>query len=154
MNFLKRVIKNISTLYNNLEFFLANNLIIEINLDGVKYYDLGLDNPFHEHDSHLHMVIKDADDYNPTIKEIDYPEIYDAIKSHPVFKHYNIEYIRILVSASPAKRNLNKTLISSLCDMRVFYACFSAILNLADLLLEFSNCSVSVGKIGFLLIIF
>lgn len=101
----KKGFKNISTLYNNLQFFLDSNLVIEINLDGIKYYDLGLDNPYHQHDSHLHMVIKDEDDYNPTIKEVDYPEIYDAIKSHPVFKHYDIEYIRILVSATPSNKN-------------------------------------------------
>lgn len=101
----KKGYTNISTLYNNLQFFLDSNLIIEINLDGVKYYDLGLDNPYHQHDSHLHMVIKDKDAYNPIIKEVDYPEIYEAIKSHPVFKHYDIEYIRILVSASPSKKN-------------------------------------------------
>lgn len=104
----KKGFKNISTLYNNLQFFLDNNLIIEINLDGVKYYDLGIDNPYHQHDSHLHMVIKDDDDYNPTIKEIDYPEIYEAIKSHPVFRHYDIEYIRILVAATPAKKDYKK----------------------------------------------
>ena len=96
----KKGFKNMSTLYNNLEFFLNNNLIIEINLDGIKYYDLGLDNPFHDHDSHIHMVVKDPEDENPVIREIDYPEIYEAIKSHPVFKHYNVEYIRILVSAT------------------------------------------------------
>jgi Fur family ferric uptake transcriptional regulator/Fur family peroxide stress response transcriptional regulator len=100
----KKGYTNISTLYNNLQFFIDNNLIIEINLDGTKYYDLGLDNPYHQHDSHLHMVVKE-DDSNQTIKEVDYPEIYDAIKSHPVFKHYNIEYIRILVSATPSKKN-------------------------------------------------
>lgn len=100
----KKGYTNISTLYNNLQFFIDNNLIIEINLDGTKYYDLGLDNPYHQHDSHLHMVVKE-DDLNQTIKEVDYPEIYEAIKSHPVFKHYNIEYIRILVSATPSKKN-------------------------------------------------
>jgi Fur family ferric uptake transcriptional regulator/Fur family peroxide stress response transcriptional regulator len=100
----KKGYTNISTLYNNLQFFIDNNLIIEINLDGTKYYDLGLDNPYHQHDSHLHMVVKE-DDSNQTIKEVDYPEIYDAIKSHPVFKHYNIEYIRILLSATPSKKN-------------------------------------------------
>ena len=100
----KKGYTNISTLYNNLQFFIDNNLIIEINLDGTKYYDLGLDNPYHQHDSHLHMVVKE-DDSNQSIKEVDYPEIYEAIKSHPVFKHYNIEYIRILVSATPSKKN-------------------------------------------------
>lgn len=100
----KKGYSNISTLYNNLQFFIDNNLIIEINLDGTRYYDLGLDNPYHQHDSHLHMVVKE-DDSNQTIKEVDYPEIYDAIKSHPVFRHYNIEYIRILVSATPSKKN-------------------------------------------------
>ncbi len=100
----KKGYTNISTLYNNLQFFIDNNLIIEINLDGTRYYDLGLDNPYHQHDSHLHMVVKE-DDSNQTIKEVDYPEIYEAIKSHPVFKHYNIEYIRILVSATPSKKN-------------------------------------------------
>ncbi|WP_025724850.1 transcriptional repressor [Acholeplasma granularum] len=100
----KKGYKNMSTLYNNLQFFLNNNLIIEINLDGTKYYDLGTDNPFHDHDSHLHIVLKNHNESSPVIKEVDYPEIYDAIKSHPVFKHYDIDYIRILVSATKNKK--------------------------------------------------
>src|SRR5690606_27348973 len=101
----KKGFTNISTLYNNLDFFLKNNLISEIYLDGIKYYDLGQDNPYHDHDSHLHMAIKDPESGETIIKEIDYPEIYDAIKSHPVFKHYHIDYIRILVSAVKDKKN-------------------------------------------------
>ncbi len=95
--------KNVSTLYNNLEFFLSNNMIIEFNIDGIKYYDLGIDNPYHQHDSHLHMVVKNPKTNQTTINEIDYPEIYESIKSHPIFKHYDIEYIRILVSANKKK---------------------------------------------------
>lgn len=96
--------KNISTLYNNLDFFMSNNMIIEINLDGTKYYDLGKDNPYHQHDSHLHIAVKDPSTGETLIKEIDYPEIYESIKSHPVFKHYDIDYIRILVSAKKKEK--------------------------------------------------
>ncbi len=97
--------KNVSTLYNNLDFFIKNNMVIEINLDGTKYYDLGIDNPYHQHDSHLHMVIKDPQTNESVIREIDYPEIYESIFSHPVFKHYEIEYIRILVSAKKKEKH-------------------------------------------------
>jgi Fur family ferric uptake transcriptional regulator/Fur family peroxide stress response transcriptional regulator len=94
---------NVSTLYNNLEFFLQNKMIIELNIDGVKYYDLGTDNPYHRADSHLHLVIRNNETNEQTIHEVDYPEIYEYIKSHPVFKNYDIESIRILITAT--KRN-------------------------------------------------
>lgn len=95
---------NVSTLYNNLEFFLQNKMIIELNVDGIKYYDLGNDNPYHRADSHLHLVIKNKETNEQSIHEVDYPEIYDFIKSHPVFKNYEIESIRILVSAYKKKQ--------------------------------------------------
>ncbi|MBN3490299.1 transcriptional repressor [Acholeplasma equirhinis] len=99
---IKKGFKNVSTLYNNLEFFLENGLIIEFDIDGVKYYDLGKDNPYHDQNSHLHLATKDEHG-KITISELDYPEMYDAIKSHPVFKHYDIESVRILVTGSKKK---------------------------------------------------
>src|SRR5690606_32860120 len=98
----KKGFNNVSTLYNNLDFFLENNMIVEFNIDGVKYYDLGIDNPLHEENSHLHLATKD--DYGKvTISEIDFPEIYEMIKGHPVLKNYDLEYVRILISATKKK---------------------------------------------------
>lgn len=95
----KKGFTNVSTLYNNISYFLDNNMIIEFSIDGKTYYDIGVDNPFHKHHSHIHLVVKKPHS-KPHIDEIDYPEVYELIKNHPDFKNLKIEYIRILVSAT------------------------------------------------------
>lgn len=89
---------NVSTLYNNLEFFMNNGMIIEFDIDGTKYYDLGSDNPYHKNDNHLHFVYKNPETKETVIEEFDVPDVYELIKSYAALKGFKTEYIRILVS--------------------------------------------------------
>lgn len=89
---------NVSTLYNNVDFFLKNGMIIQFNIDGTTYYDLGSDNPFHESGNHLHFVTKDEENDSAIIKEFDLPEVYELIKQSDSLKKYEIDSIRILIT--------------------------------------------------------
>ena len=68
-------------------------MIIELNIDGVKYYDLGTDNPYHRADSHLHLVIRNNETTNKQSTKWITQKSMVYIKSHPVFKNYDIESI-------------------------------------------------------------
>ena len=73
--------------------------MIEIYINNVKYYDLALGNPMHSADSHIHIMNKDTNE----ITEVNSPEIFDYVSKHPSFKHLDLEYIRIIISASNKK---------------------------------------------------
>ncbi|HAX03111.1 MAG: hypothetical protein A2Y45_06730 [Tenericutes bacterium GWC2_34_14] len=90
---------NVSTIYNNLEFLMEQKIVIEIYINNVKYYDLALGNPMHSADSHIHIMNKDTNE----ITEVNSPEIFDYVSKHPSFKHLDLEYIRIIISASNKK---------------------------------------------------
>lgn len=91
---------NVSTIYNNLEFLLENKMVVEIYIDNVKYYDLALDNPKHSADSHIHVMNRETNE----ITEVSSPEIFDYIANHPAFKDLDLDYVRIIISASKKKR--------------------------------------------------
>ncbi len=90
---------NVSTIYNNLEFLMENKMVVEIYIDNVKYYDLAMDNPKHSADSHIHIMNKETNE----ITEISSPEIFEYITNHDAFKDLDLDYIRIIVSASKKK---------------------------------------------------
>ncbi len=90
---------NVSTIYNNLEFLMENKMVVEIYIDNVKYYDLAMDNPKHSADSHIHIMNKETN----LITEISSPDIFDFIRKHDAFKDLDLDYIRIIVSASKKK---------------------------------------------------
>ncbi|CCV64560.1 probable Ferric-uptake regulator [Alteracholeplasma palmae J233] len=89
---------NISTLYNNLDFFVQNKVIMELNIDGEIYYDIAQNNPHHNISSHIHIVTKDLTNETQEISEIQNPEIFNLVKDHPLFKNSNVEYIQMIVS--------------------------------------------------------
>ncbi len=88
--------KNVSSIYNMLEFFLENKLITIVFVNGVKYYDLAIGNNMHQDESYIHMVILDTND----IFEISNKTLYDRIKE-VTERDYNvdIDYIKIIIGA-------------------------------------------------------
>jgi Fur family ferric uptake transcriptional regulator/Fur family peroxide stress response transcriptional regulator len=87
---------NVSTIYNNLEFLMENKMVVEIYIDNVKYYDLAMDNPKHSSDSHIHIMNRETNE----ITEVNSPDIFDYISKHECFEEFDLDYIRIIVSAS------------------------------------------------------
>lgn len=91
----KRGFNNVSTVYNNLDFLLEHKIAVELYINDQKYYDLAMDNPMHNADSHIHMILRDTNE----ITEVNSPEVFKYIKNLDEFKHLNIENIRISISA-------------------------------------------------------
>lgn len=91
----KRGFNNISTVYNNLDFLLEHKIAVELYINDTKYYDLAIDNPMHNADSHIHMIIRD----NNEITEINNPKVFEYIKGLDELKHLEIENIKISISA-------------------------------------------------------
>ncbi|NLN50679.1 MAG: transcriptional repressor [Acholeplasmataceae bacterium] len=90
---------NVSTVYNNLDFLIEQKIAVELYIDDTKYYDLALDNPMHNADSHVHVIIKDTNQ----ITEIANPNIFSFIKSQPEFDDLTVDYIRITIAAKKKK---------------------------------------------------
>ncbi len=91
---------NVSTIYNNLEFLIDHKMVIELYINNVKYYDLALDNPMHNADSHIHIMNKETNE----ITEVVSPEIFEFIANNENFKDLNLDYIRIIISASKKRK--------------------------------------------------
>ncbi|MFP4177499.1 MAG: Fur family transcriptional regulator [Acholeplasmataceae bacterium] len=91
---------NVSTIYNNLEFFINQKIVVEIYINDTKYYDLALGNPMHSADSHIHIMLRDTN----TISEINAPEIFDYISNHEQLKDIDLDYIRITISGKRKHR--------------------------------------------------
>ena len=90
---------NVSTIYNNLEFLIDQKIVVEIYINDTKYYDLAMGNPMHNADSHIHILNKDTNE----ITEVNSPDIFEFVSKHPAFKDLDLEYIRIIISASHKK---------------------------------------------------
>ncbi len=86
---------NVSTIYNNIDFLLEHKIAVELYINDTKYYDLAIDNPAHNADSHIHVVIKDTN----KIYEVSNNEIFEFIKTQPEFAKLDLEYIRITIAA-------------------------------------------------------
>ncbi len=91
---------NVSTIYNNLEFLIDNKMVVELYINNIKYYDLALDNPMHSADSHIHIMNKETNE----ITEVVSPEIFEFIQNNENFKDLNLDYIRIIISASKKRK--------------------------------------------------
>ncbi len=91
----KRGFNNVSTVYNNIDFLLEEKVAVELYINGVKYYDLAIDNPMHNADSHVHVLIKDTNE----IVEINNPTIFEYIKKCSELEHLDVDYIRIAIGA-------------------------------------------------------
>lgn len=88
-----RGLKNVSSIYNNLEFLVNENIVVELYIGNVKYYDLALYNPGHDEENHIHVI----DHETNKIIDIHNSDIFEYIKNHNDFKDLDIDYIRIIV---------------------------------------------------------
>ncbi|MDR2822818.1 MAG: transcriptional repressor [Acholeplasmatales bacterium] len=103
---LKFGFNNVTTLYNNIDFLLENKIITELFIDGQTYYDLALDNPNHEADSHIHVIhYTDTDNYY--IEEVSEHKIFELIRERPRFQNLDIESIKITITTK--KKNKDET---------------------------------------------
>lgn len=91
----KRGFYNVASIYNNLEFLVANKIVIEIFVNNEKYYDMAMDNPGHSRDSHIHIGLKNTGE----ITEVVAPDIFEYISNHKELKHLSLDSIRIIISA-------------------------------------------------------
>lgn len=91
---------NVSTIYNNLEFFMDQKIVVEIYINDTKYYDLAMGNPMHSADSHIHIMNKETSE----ITEVNSPDIFEYLSNHKAFKDLELEYIRIIISASKKRK--------------------------------------------------
>ncbi|NLB84706.1 MAG: hypothetical protein GX794_01115 [Acholeplasmataceae bacterium] len=86
---------NVASLYNNLDFFMDHNVIVELYIEGVRYYDLTLDNPMHDAGSHLHIHCEGSNE----IIEINNQKIYDTVLKLINRDDLEYQYVKITVGA-------------------------------------------------------
>lgn len=111
----KRGFQNLATLYNNIDFLLEHNLIIELHINGVRYFDLSIDELSHDANSHVHVMCKRSD----LIVEVNDETIMELIKSHPTFKEFEADKVQLVINGKC--RNENKETCDSketLCFLR------------------------------------
>ena len=95
----KRGFYNVASIYNNLDFLINEKIVVELYVGNKKYYDLALENPGHNDESHIHIVLTDTNE----IKEINDRDIFEYIDEHPSLEKYDTSYIRIIVGAKHKK---------------------------------------------------
>jgi Fur family ferric uptake transcriptional regulator/Fur family peroxide stress response transcriptional regulator len=96
----KKGFTNISTIYNNLDFLIEQRIVVELFINDTKYYDLAIDNPMHNADSHIHVVVKDTN----KITEINNTDVFEFIRQIPELKELQIDYVRITIGARKKKQ--------------------------------------------------
>lgn len=89
----KRGFYNVSSIYNNLDFLIRENIIVELYIGNTKYYDLAAFNPGHDEENHIHIIDHATNKINDLVSN----EIFDFIKNHPDLKNVNPDYIRIII---------------------------------------------------------
>lgn len=95
----KRGFHNVSSIYNNLEFLVKENIVVELHIGNTKYYDLALFNPGHDEESHIHVI----DHKTNKIIDVHSTDIFDYLRNHKDFKNIDIDYIRIIVGKNYEK---------------------------------------------------
>ncbi|NLL69359.1 MAG: transcriptional repressor [Acholeplasmataceae bacterium] len=88
---------NVASIYNNIDFFLQEKVIVVLFINQVRYYELAIDNKMHTADNHIHLV----DQANNQIVEINNKRIYDSISRYiENDTEYEVSYIRLTVGVS------------------------------------------------------
>ena len=88
---------NVASIYNNIDFFLQEKVIVVLFINQVRYYELAIDNKMHTADNHIHLV----DQANNQIVEINNKRIYDSISRYiENDTDYEVSYIRLTVGVS------------------------------------------------------
>jgi len=89
----KKGFHKLGTVYNNIDFLLENKIVTTIFMNGKKHYDLTIDETTHSADSHIHVTCK----VNNNIIEINHSNIFDEIKSNPIFSGFKINKLQLVV---------------------------------------------------------
>ena len=87
---------NVATMYNSLEFLIEQEVVNEVYIDGVKYYELALTNPNHDARNHIHFVDKKNND----IEEVYAPDILKFIERYDELKNIRIDAIKIIIEGT------------------------------------------------------
>lgn len=88
---------NVASIYNNIDFFLQEKVIVVLFINQVRYYELAIDNKMHTADNHIHLI----DQANNQIVEINNKRIYDSISRYiENDTNYEVSYIRLTVGVS------------------------------------------------------
>ena len=88
---------NVASIYNNIDFFLQEKVIVVLFINQVKYYELAIDNKMHTADNHIHLI----DQANNQIVEINNKRIFDSISRYiENDTEYEVKYIRLTVGVS------------------------------------------------------
>jgi|SRR5690554_5708557 len=95
----KRGLHNVSSIYNNLDFLVRENIIVELYIGNTKYYDLALHNPGHDDENHIHIINHD----NHKITDLYSEDIFEYIKSHPDLEDIKIDSIKIIIDTHRKK---------------------------------------------------
>jgi len=88
----KRGFHNVSSIYNNLDFLVRENIIVELHVVNETYYDLAVYNPGHNEYSHIHVI----DHKTNKIIDVKSDDIINYIKNHKDFKDLNLDYVKII----------------------------------------------------------
>jgi Fe2+ or Zn2+ uptake regulation protein len=84
---------NLGTVYNNIDFLLEHEIVTTIFINGKKHFDLTLSKDKHDAKSHIHVTCQTSG----KITEINDQSIFEYIKSHRLFKYFNIEKIQLVI---------------------------------------------------------
>lgn len=88
---------NVASIYNNLDFFLQEKIVVVLFINQVKYYELAIDNKMHTADNHIHLV----DQANNQIVEINNKRIFDSITRYIENEtEYNVQYIKLTIGVN------------------------------------------------------
>jgi Fur family ferric uptake transcriptional regulator/Fur family peroxide stress response transcriptional regulator len=90
----RRGYTNLATVYNNIDFLLQHELIIELHIEGKRYFDLAIEASSHDAKSHIHTLCQRSN----TIIEINDSSIFELIQDHPQFKQFDIQKIQIVIN--------------------------------------------------------
>lgn len=92
---------NVASIYNNIDFFLQEKVIVVLFINQVKYYELAIDNKMHTADNHIHLV----DQANNQIIEINNKRIFDSITRYIENEtDFDVQYIRLTIGVNPKKQ--------------------------------------------------
>ena len=90
----KRGFTNLATVYNNIDFLLNHDLIIELHIDGKRYFDLAIEEESHDANTHIHTMCQRSN----TIIEINDDSIFEMIQNHPRFEGFDINKMQIIIN--------------------------------------------------------
>ncbi|MDR2828599.1 MAG: transcriptional repressor [Acholeplasmatales bacterium] len=85
---------NLASIYNNINFFVEQNVILQVEIKNEKYYELILDKPYRDSIDHIHLV----DSESKLIDEIYAPEIVEFIRKYDELKDIDISNIKIIIT--------------------------------------------------------